>query len=220
MAHQNNEELLALHNQLSSLFDDVDFEYLKKEIPLAFDQTSDGVRRVSDIVLAMKSFAHNGNSELGPVKIDDLINSTVEISRNAWKYVADLTVEHASPPLKIKGMWGELGQVLLNLIVNAAYAIEASNFSESNLGEIHIQTRRTDDWGEIIVSDNGCGIEPSMLDKIFEPFFTTKDVGEGSGQGLAMAYNIITEGHAGELLVESKPGKGSSFTIRLPLHTD
>jgi signal transduction histidine kinase len=217
-AEQNNKELSILRNQIITLFDDLDFEYLKKEIPLAFDQTVDGVRHVAEIVQVMKNFAHFSNTAQGPVKIDDLIQSTVDISRNAWKYVADLTVELAEPPLVVKGAWGELGQVLLNLIMNAVDAIADAHYPENEHGRILIQCRRTDKWGEVVVKDSGCGIEPSLQGKIFEPFFTTKDVGHGTGQGLAMAYNIVTEAHGGELIVESEPGEGSIFTIRLPLY--
>jgi signal transduction histidine kinase len=217
-AEQNNEELSKLRNQIISLFENLDFEYLKKEIPLALDQTADGVRHVAEIVQAMKNFAHFSNTAQGPVKIDDLIQSTVEITRNAWKYVADLTVELAEPPLVVKGAWGELGQVLLNLILNAVDAIADAQYPENERGRILIQCRRTDKWGEVVVKDSGCGIEPSLQRRIFEPFFTTKDVGHGTGQGLAMAYNIVTEAHGGELIVESEPGEGSSFIIRLPLY--
>ena len=216
-AEQNSEELIKLRNQIISLFGDLDFDYLKSEIPLALDQTTEGVRHVAEIVQAMRNFAHFSNNELGPVNIDDLIQSTVEVTRNAWKEIADLTVVKAEPPLVVKGAWSELGQVFLNLIMNATEAIEDAQTRDNAPGNISIQCRREDNWGVIVVKDTGCGIDPSLQGRIFEPFFTTKDVGQGTGQGLAMTYNIVTEAHAGELTVESEPGKGSSFIVRLPL---
>ena len=217
-AEQNSEELHKLRNQIISLFKDLDFEYLKNEVPLAFEQTTEGVRHVAEIVKAMRNFAHFSNTELGPVNIDDLIQSTIEVTRNAWKDVADLTVEQAVPPLVVTGTWSELGQVLLNLIMNATDAIVDAQSQENERGRIFIQCRREDIWGVIVVKDTGCGIEPSLHGRIFEPFFTTKDVGRGTGQGLAIAYNIVTEAHGGELMVESEPGKGSSFIVRLPFY--
>jgi signal transduction histidine kinase len=194
-----------------------DFDYLKDEIPLALEQTAEGAQRVSRIVKAMNSFAYSGGTEIGPVDMVDLIHTTIEISRNAWEPVADLDVELIVPPLVVKGRSSELGQVLLNLIINAADAIAEFLQPENIQGKILIRTQRMKKWGEILVTDSGCGIDSSQLTRIFEPFFTTKDVGKGSGQGLAIAYNIITETHGGELLVDSDPGMRSTFTIRLPL---
>jgi signal transduction histidine kinase len=219
-ADKNNGELIKLYSQIESAIDEADFDYLKSEVPLAFDQTADGVKQVAEIVQAMRSFAHFGNATLGPIEMDELIRSTVEITRNSWRQVADLTLELATPPLIVNGLHGELGQVLLNLIINAVDAIAYAPCQKKIPGHIQIQTRYTDDWGEIVVTDSGCGIDQSIQDKIFEPFFTTKDVGKGSGQGLSIAYNIVTEAHGGELLVESKPGEGSSFIVRLPLHKE
>ena len=211
------EKVAKFHDQFVSLFEELDFEYLKSEIPLALNQAADGIRRVAEIVLAMKNFAYSGDTALGTVELDNFIHSAVEISRNAWKYVADLKLELASPPVLVKGHKGDLGQVLLNLIVNAVDAIADTPRSNNGLGQIRIQTRKNGHWGEVLVEDSGCGIEPSVLNRIFEPFFTTKRVGKGTGQGLAIAYNIVTEGHKGELLVESEPGRGSTFVVRLPL---
>ncbi len=218
LTDENNKELIRLYKQADSIFKEVDFEYLKTEIPLAFDQTAGGVRRVTEIVQALKSFARHGDTTLGPVNVDELIHSVVEITRSTWSNVADMSVELAAPPLVVKGLHSELGQALLNLILNAADALATARCQKSEPKHIKIESRQTDGWGEIVVRDNGCGMEPSLLNKIFEPFFTTKEVGRGSGQGLSIAYNIITEAHAGELRVESELGKGSSFIVRLPLY--
>jgi two-component system, NtrC family, sensor kinase len=213
----NADKVAELHEQFVSLVEALNFEYLKSEIPLALDQSAAGIKRVAEIVLAMKNFAYSGGNALGTVGFDDFIHSVVEISRNAWKYVADLKIELADPPIFVRGHKGDLGLVLLNLIINAVDAITDTPKSGNELGQIRIQTRRNGKWGELLVEDSGCGIEPSLLTRIFEPFFTTKSVGKGTGQGLAIAYNIVAEAHKGELLVESKVGQGSTFIIRLPL---
>jgi signal transduction histidine kinase len=209
----------TLQAQFQSLLKELDFKYLKEEIPLALEQAGEGARRVAEIVLAMSNFAHSGNSVLQPVVLDTIIRATVEITSNSWKDIAQLTMEFATPPLVVRGVNSDLGQVFLNLILNAADAIADSTPAggDQALGQIRIQTRRKDNWAEIAIEDTGCGIEPSLLKRIFEPFFTTKDVGRGSGQGLAIAYGILTEEHGGDLCVESNPGEGSTFIVRLPL---
>ncbi len=209
-------EFSKLRDHITSMFEALDFEYLKTEIPLALDQAADGTRRVAQIVLAMKNFASVGEKALGPVELEPLVRSTVEITRNVWEEVADISVEFSHPGLIVKGLQGDIGQVLLNLIINAADAI--SDKSPAEQGKIRILTRINENWGELLVEDSGCGIDSSLIMRIFEPFFTTKDVGKGSGQGLAIAYNIITDTHKGELLVESEPGKGATFIVRLPLY--
>lgn len=207
----------AAHKNLEAMFEAIDFDYLKKELPRALLESEEGIRRISGIVSAMKDFAHPGGSALGPVELDGLIRSTVEISRNAWKRVAELSVELATPPVIVKGLRDELGQVLLNLVVNAVDAIAETRREEDVPGRIRVRTRVVGAWGEIVVEDSGCGIPRALQQKIFEPFFTTKTVGQGSGQGLAIAYHIVTDKHGGELRVESEPGRGSRFIIRLPL---
>jgi signal transduction histidine kinase len=210
-------DLPTLYKQVVSMLNASDFDYLKSEVPLALDEAATGIQRITEIVLAMKDFAYSGNKELGPVEIDKLLRSTIEITRNAWKNLVDLQLELADPPLVVNGVWGELGQVILNLIMNAIDAIDDQSQQENMRGKIRVQTRRRDNWGEILVEDSGCGIEPSIEKRIFEPFFTTKEVGRGSGQGLSIAYRIITDTHGGELLVDSELGHGSTFIVRLPL---
>ncbi|MBN2296613.1 MAG: PAS domain-containing protein [Pirellulales bacterium] len=209
-------EISELRTRIISVLEHLDFDFLENEIPLALEQAKEGLRGVTDIVLAMKSFSHAGNKELEEVVLDDLIHSTMVISRNAWKYEADFDLELATPPLVVKATRNELGQVLLNLIMNAADAIADKEYPDNQRGRIRIITRRKDNCCEILVEDSGCGIGPDIQKRIFEPFFTTKEVGRGSGQGLSIAYNIITEMHGGELSVESTLGVGSTFIVRLP----
>ena len=204
-------------SDLDRLLEEIDYDYLKEEIPRALGESTEGLRRIAKIVLAMKEFSHSSGEVLEPVDLVQLIKNTIEITRNSWKIVAEMIFQPPDEPLVINGLRDELGQALLNLIVNAVDAIEESGGEKNELGYIRIQLRESGDWAEIQVEDSGCGIPPEISHKIFEPFFTTKQVGRGSGQGLAITYHIIKDKHGGELQVDSSPGKGSIFTIRLPM---
>jgi two-component system, NtrC family, sensor kinase len=202
--------------------DDGVFEYLRDEVPKAIEQLLGGVNVVARIVLAMKEFSHPGPVEKMPVDINRAIESTVLVSKSEWKYLAEVTTDfdRELPPVPCRA--GEFNQVILNLIVNAAHAISDVVRDSGSLGRIHIATRRDDRAGrrpgvEIRVSDTGCGIPKSNQAKVFDPFFTTKEVGKGTGQGLAIAYGVIVQKHGGTISLESEPGSGTTFIIRLPL---
>jgi signal transduction histidine kinase len=194
-----------------------DFPYLKDEIPRALKECKDGVKRISGIVGAMKEFAHPSGGVMQPVDLNHLIQSTVEICRNEWKLIAELETDLDPRLFAVLGLKDELGQVLLNLIVNAAHAVADGKSTGDKMGLIRITTRCDGDWAEIQVQDNGCGVPLELRQKIFEPFFTTKEVGRGSGQGLAIVYHVVTDKHHGELTVDSAPGQGTIFTVRLPM---
>ena len=192
-----------------------DVEYLCERIPAAFKRTSDGIARVRSIVLAMKRFSHASSSEAEPADINEAIETTLVVCRNEYKYVADIVLELGSLP-EITCNIGELNQVFLNLIINAAQAIEEQVDSGGEHGRIRISTRMDGPTVLIEIADNGPGIPPALLDRVYEPFFTTKDVGKGTGQGLALARATIAR-HAGSLACTSTLGEGTTFTIRLPL---
>lgn len=214
----DNSKVNDIKKDIETLLEDTDFDYLKEELPLAFKSTLDGLNHISSIVTAMKEFSHPSGDKLQPVDLENLINTTVKISSNSWKVLASLVIEHDTTPLIVEGLRDELGQVLLNLIANAADAISVAKQEDEGAGSILIKTRILEGkWAEIAVKDSGSGISPELQRKIFEPFFTTKEVGRGSGQGLAIAYHIIKDKHGGEILVDSIPGKGSTFTVRLPI---
>lgn len=198
--------------------DAADLEYLVDEIPAAISQTLEGVDRVAKIVRAMKEFAHPGVSEMAQTDLSQAINNTVMVARNEWKYVATVQTDFDTTLGPVQCFPGELNQVLLNLIVNAAHAIgESMNGTADAKGCITITTKRCDEMAEIRVSDTGRGISPENLSKVFSPFFTTKAAGKGTGQGLAIAQSVIVEKHSGTIDVTSVVGKGTVFTIQLPM---
>lgn len=194
-----------------------DLEFLKQEIPGSLTQSLDGLKSISTIVTAIKEFAHPGTEEKTTVDINKAIETTITVTRNQWKYTAELDTDFDANLPNVPCFPGDLNQVILNLIVNAAHAIEARGTSEQ--GKITIQTARVDDMVEIRVGDTGCGIAEEHRSKIFDPFFTTKEVGKGTGQGLSIAYSIIASKHGGSLSFTSTLGEGTTFTIALPVET-
>jgi signal transduction histidine kinase len=197
---------------------EVDLAYFRDEVPRAIEQAIDGVGRIATIVKAMKAFSHPGPAEPMPVDIHEAIRNTVTVARNRWKYVATLDLEFDPDLPPVPCVPGEFNQVMLNLIVNAADAIaEAIKSDETRKGVITIRTRHDGDWAEIRVVDTGAGIPEPVRGRVFEPFFTTKQVGQGSGQGLALCHAIVVQKHRGALTFETADGVGSSFLVRLPL---
>lgn len=193
-----------------------DLEFVLEEFPRAVEQALDGVERVASIVRAMKEFSHPGQESHTMVDINRVIDSTVTVARNEWKYVAqvELALDPSLP--NIEGHPGALGQVFLNLIINSVHAIKERFGSEAS-GQIRIATSRSGDSVEITLSDNGCGIPDHAQSRIFEPFYTTKDVGLGTGQGLAISRTVITEKHGGQIDYATALNEGTTFTIRLPI---
>ncbi len=198
--------------------EDADIEFLMEEIPQAIEQSLKGLEQVAGIVKAIKEFSHPGKDEHINVDINEIIQTTLLVTRNQWKYVAEIKLDLADTLSKIPCNKGDISQVLVNLIVNAADAI--AERKEKELGSIAIKTREDDGWLSIEVADTGCGMPKDIQDRMFDPFFTTKDVGKGTGQGLAISYNIIRTKHKGEILCETTQGEGSCFTIRLPISPD
>jgi PAS domain S-box-containing protein len=195
----------------------VDIPYLRIEIPNAIAQMQEGVDRVAKIVRAMKRFSHPGPADKVPVDIHQAIESTILVSRNEWKYVADLTTDFDPEMPPVPCIVGEFNQVILNLIVNATHAIADVVKKSGGKGAIAIATRKNGEFAEIRVSDTGGGIPKAIRARIFDPFFTTKEVGKGTGQGLAIAHSVIVQKHRGTIHFESEMGKGTTFIIQLPL---
>lgn len=195
----------------------VDTDFLLNEIPNAIEQSLEGVTRVATLVSAMKEFSHPGTKEKSPVNLNKAIESTITVARNEWKYVADLETDFDQTLPAIPCLPGEVNQVVLNLIVNAAHAIgDVIAKGIEKKGKIRVQTRNCEDWVEIRIQDSGTGIPKHVQARVFDPFFTTKAVGKGTGQGLAIARSVIVDKHDGSIHFETEEGKGTTFIICLP----
>ncbi len=226
-AAQGSEQLLAAARQgtigpgeieqFAAVIRKAKLDFLQKQVPPAFEQSLEGLDRVSRIVGAMKEFSHPAQEKTN-VDLNRAIQSTITVASNEWKYVAEMHTgfDAALPPVFC--LPGAFNQVILNMIVNAAHAVgDVVGDGSNGRGDITVSTRHVNDRAEIRISDTGAGMTADVKTRIFDAFFTTKEVGKGTGQGLAMAHNVIVEKHGGTIDVESEPGKGTTFIIRLPL---
>lgn len=197
--------------------EDADVAYLQVEIPQAIEQSLEGMSRVTRIVQAMKEFSHPAQ-EKTTIDLNQAIESTITVATSEWKYVAEVETDFDPGLPPVSCVPGDFNQVILNLLVNASHAIaDVMDDGAESKGTITVSTRHVDGFSEIRIADTGCGMPEDVRARIFDPFFTTKDVGKGTGQGLSIAYAIITEKHGGTIMVDSEPGRGTCFTIRLPL---
>jgi signal transduction histidine kinase len=198
--------------------DELDLDYLRGNASEACTSARDGVLRVSQIVTAMKTFSHPDQREQSPVALAAVLENTLVVAQNEYRHIADVVTDFADIP-EVVCHRGELNQVFLNLIVNAAHAIKEVVKQRGGRGTITIRTRRADpDTVVIAISDTGAGIPEAIRDRVFDPFFTTKDVGHGTGQGLALARTAIVDRHGGTISFESELGEGTTFFVRLPIH--
>jgi signal transduction histidine kinase len=197
---------------------EADLDYLRGNIPSACECALDGIERVSKIVRAMKAFSHPGAPVQTPTSLNAALETTLVVARSEYHHIAD--VEMALGPIPdVVCHAGEINQVFLNLIVNAAHAIEDVVKDSGRRGTIAIATRRDrDDTVLITISDTGGGIPAMIREHVFDPFFTTKAVGKGTGQGLALARVVTVDRHGGSIQFEDRAGGGTSFFVRLPIH--
>lgn len=194
----------------------LDLERMLEHVPQAVQDAEEGVSHVSRIVRAMKEFSHPGSETELPVNLNHILESTLVVSRSEWKFVADVETSFQPDLPKVAGYSGELHQIFLNLLVNAAHAIASANAATGRVkGRIRVCTFQTGDSCTVCIEDNGCGIPREIEDRIFEPFFTTKEIGKGTGQGLAIARRVV-EKHGGSLRFESAAGHGTTFYVQLP----
>ena len=197
---------------------DENIEELKVELPPALDRVVDGLERIAEIVRSMKEFSHADQREKSQVDLNRAISSTLVIARSEYKYVAEVETDFQELPL-ITCHGGQINQVVLNLVVNAAHAIAGTVKGTTNKGLITVKTCIEAGCAVVSISDTGGGIPESIRKRIFEPFFTTKEVGKGTGQGLSIAHNVITS-HGGTLDFVTEFGKGTTFYVRLPLRAE
>jgi PAS domain S-box-containing protein len=206
-------EALAL--EMQRLAKQYDPDYIRAEVPQAFERTFHGLERVTNIVKAMKEFAHPDTDEQSPADLNHAIQTTLLVASNEYKYLAVVETDFAELP-EVTCNIGEMNQVFLNLIVNAAHAIQEAG-RDVGTGKITIRTELSGAFAVIRIGDNGCGISPENIPKVYDPFFTTKEVGRGTGQGLAISHSILVDKHGGDINVQSEVGLGTTFVLRLPI---
>jgi PAS domain S-box-containing protein len=200
----------SLNAELAKIKQVADLEFLQEDISALVKESMEGLVRVKDIVQSLKDFSHVGESDWQFADLHQGLDSTLVIANNEFKYKATVSKEYGEMPL-VKCLVSQLNQVFMNLIVNASHAIEEK-------GVITIRTGCKDDWVWVEIGDNGSGIPKENLSRIFEPFFTTKPIGKGTGLGLSLSYNIVAK-HAGRIDVDSEVGRGTRFTIHLPVNS-
>ena len=209
-------EHAKLVQRVEDLEEEADLEFVEEEAPGAFERAANGLERVATIVKALKSHSHPGSDEVTPVQLNETIETTLTLAHNEYKYVAELTTDLGLIP-EVPCNEGDMGQVFLNLVVNAAHAIADKVEGTDERGTIHIASFVDGDDAVFEVRDSGSGIPDEVVGRIFDPFFTTKDVGKGTGQGLSIVRRIVVEKHSGKVDVETEVGQGTTFRLRLPL---
>jgi two-component system NtrC family sensor kinase len=194
---------------------DEDLAYLRREVPEAIHQSLSGMERIAEIVRGIKTFSHPGTGVRTPADLNAVLRTTALVSRNEWKYVAEMVLD-LDPQLPAISVYAdEIQHVFLNLVVNAAQAIAENHRAGESRGQIRIASRACAGGVEIRIEDDGPGVPEAIRERIFDPFFTTKPAGQGSGQGLAICLRVV-EHHEGHLTLESAPRGGAAFVIRLP----
>ena len=182
------------------------------EISDALTESREGIKQVRDIVLLMKQFAHPGSGGMASTDLNEIVHNVVNICRNRWKHVGKVQLDLQEFLPKVLCRVGQIQQVILNLTMNAIDAIEEEGLAERR---ICIETDYDENYVTVNISDTGRGIPDDIKAKIFDPFFTTKPVGKGTGQGLALAKDVIIKGHGGRLKLVDKPGFATTFQIQL-----
>ncbi len=207
----------AALEQAAELEEDLQIEFILEDLDDLFSESRDGFARISSIVTKLREFSRIDQMDAKEsFNFNRAIETTMVVARNEYKYSAEIELNLESELPDVMASGGEINQVVLNLIINAAQAIKEQERSE--LGKIEITTEYDDDWVRCRFADDGPGIKPENIERIFDPFFTTKPVGKGTGLGLNISYDIITKKHNGSLVVESTLGEGTTFFIALPRH--
>jgi len=189
-------------------------DFILADIQDLFTESQEGLQRVTSIIQNLRDFSRiDQSTEMGDYDINDGIRSTLVVARNEIKYDMEVVTELGTLP-KIHCHPGQINQVFLNILVNAAQAIRSQN--RQGPGHIYIRTREEGDFVVCEIEDDGPGIPLEIRSQIFDPFFTTKPAGKGTGLGLSVSYDIVVSKHQGQILVDSEVGKGTKFTIKLP----
>ena len=209
---RSDEVLHKRYLEIQAFSEENDISFLVEEVPAAISESMVGVETISTIVRSMRSLVHSGDRKQVSTDVNEAIENAVTISKGSWKHCLDLTTELGEDLPRVMCYEGELGQVLINLIVNAAHAIEET----AERGSVVVRSFLYKKSVGIHVQDSGAGIPIEIQHRIFDPFFSSKDVGKGTGQGLAFAHSSIVERSGGALFFETAEGEGTTFHIYLP----
>lgn len=211
----------VLPNELATvatLEEDCEVDYYSKEVPRTLEQSLEGLTRVAKIVRSLKEFSHPGSPHRTPIDLNHAIENAITVCRHEWKYVAEVVTDLDPTLPLVPCMADEMNQAILNLLINAGHAVgEARAPGSSIQGKITVTTKQSDGWAVISITDTGVGIPEAIHERIFEPFFTTKPMGKGTGQGLPIVHSVVVGKHQGKVGFTSEVGKGTTFTLHLPL---
>jgi len=198
-----------------------DWDWLRKEVPKAISQSLEGIRRMTKILGAMRRFSHSGGGEREEVDLNEALDATITVALHQIKDIADVQTDYQPDLPRVECYCDELNQVFLNLIVNATHAIrDTSTQGTGHRGKLTIRTRQIDQDVQIEIQDNGSGVPLDVRGRVFDPFFTTKQVGEGTGQGLAICHEIVVQKHHGTIWFDTEIDKGTTFFVRIPIRFD
>jgi len=193
-----------------------DTDFLVAELPEALSNLQTGVDRITTLVRAMRELVHPGTPDATPTDLNRALGNTLHVTANLYRYIADVDVDLAPLP-PVTCLVADLNQVFLNLIVNAAHAMEDAGCRSSRRGRLGVRTRIDGDDVVVSIADTGTGIPEAVRERIFDAFFTTKSVGRGTGQGLAISRAIVVERHGGSLTFDTALGAGTTFHVRIPI---
>jgi len=211
---EGSESFSSQAAQIRELLSEIKFDQISR----AIGQSSEGLERVTKIVAAMRDFSHPGSETMVDADLNRLITSTIEVTYNEWKNVAEIKTDFDPDLPLVECFPGEFNQVILNLLINAVHAVaDAISEQGEGMGVIQISTSQEESMVKISIGDSGTGIPPGVQEHIFDPFFTTKEMGRGTGQGLYICHNVIVNKHHGSIHFETEKGKGTTFNIMLPV---
>ncbi len=211
----NDNSMVA--SDIAEKYNSLKIDFIMNDLDSLFFDTATGIHRITDIVQSLRIYARSSkDDEKSTNDLHDLIHQVILITNNEVKYVAKIELD-VPDDIILYCNWIQIGQVFVNIILNAAQAIKSQN--RSKLGKIKIRARKINDTIMIEFTDDGPGIPKDNIQKVFEPFFTTKEIGQGTGLGLSISYDIIVNKHNGSIEVSSEPGKGATFSIILPIVT-
>ncbi len=217
-AKEENALTPQLFQDVRQAMHDIDWAYLSSAVSIAVQQSQDTVKRISSIVQEIEDFSQPAGKEMVLTNINSLVLTSIHVTTNEWEDVAEIETDLDANLPSIYCLSDELGQVILNMLMNAIHAISDKLGADpaGQTGTIGISTKHDGEWVELRISDTGIGIPEEIRQRIFDPFFTTKEVGKGTGQGLAIVHDVVVGKHQGNISLVSEVGVGTSFIIRLP----